>query len=352
MKVYDFIFITNIPAFYKVNLFNQLAQHCSLKVIFISRTSKIRDADFYNYSQNFDAEYICNEDFEDRNPLYTLIKIYKIIKKSQFNMLVFPGWEIKELFFISLLNERKKNAVVIESSINETVMHGYAWSLKKNYLKRMGTAFPSGKLQAAILDKIRYGGEVIITHGVGISNYTWLSEKKLPTTNNGSLLNYLYVGRLSSEKNLISVIKTFNQRKEKLTIVGTGPEEKELRHLAGNNIRFLGYINNKELERVYQAADVFILPSRSEPWGLVIDEALSFSLPIIASNKVGCIDDLVSHGNGLIFDIDKPHSVIECMDKMQKKYLYYAANAQKIDMGAIYQKQVASYLTLKADNEI
>jgi glycosyltransferase involved in cell wall biosynthesis len=53
----------------------------------------------------------------------------------------------------------------------------------------------------------------------------------------------------------------------------------------------------------YAAADLFVLPSRHEPWGLVVNEAMNFSLPIIASDRVGCGPDLVRPGvNGEVFD--------------------------------------------------
>ena len=351
MKKYDYIFITNVPAFYKVNLFNKLAKNCSLKVIFISRTSKMREKDFYDYTHHFESEYICEQDFESRNPLSTLIEVYKSISGVRFKTLVFPGWEIKELMLLSLIKKRKSNAVVIESSINETITHGYAWILKKIYLKKMGTAFPAGKLQKAILDKMNFTGNVIVTHGVGIPNYYKTVKNSVSAEGSNNQLNYLYVGRLSPEKNMLSLVKVFNERKEHLTIVGSGPEEEKLRQAAGTNIRFLGYIDNKKLEGVYQSADVFILPSKAEPWGLVIDEALSFGLPVIVSNKVGCIDDLVSSDNGLIFDLDEPQSLVKCMNKMSEQYSYFSGNTKKIDMHVIYQKQVDSYLTLKSHNE-
>ncbi|WP_162505356.1 hypothetical protein [Candidatus Arsenophonus triatominarum] len=107
MNIYDFIFITNIPAFYKVNLFNRLAKHCRIKVIFIAKKSKMRNNDFYNYHHEFAREYINTGNFEDRDKLKTLINVYKSIKNNRFTKLIYPGWEIKELLFLSLLIKKK-----------------------------------------------------------------------------------------------------------------------------------------------------------------------------------------------------------------------------------------------------
>ncbi|CNH13133.1 glycosyltransferase family 4 protein [Yersinia pekkanenii] len=344
MNTYDFVFITNVPAFYKVNLFNRLAKYCRVKVIFISNKSKIRNSDFYNYTHEFDSEYIHVGNFEDRNNLQTLIKIYNTLKNINFIKLVYPGWEIKELLLLSFLSNKKKNSVVIESSINETKTTGYAWLLKKLFLKRMSSAYPSGFLQKKILEKIKFHGQITLTHGVGIPNYIRRPFKGLHEKKDEGILTYLYVGRLSKEKNLSFLVDTFNKRLEKLIIVGSGPEAIELESKSKNNITFLGYVNNINLNEIYKSADVFILPSKSEPWGLVIEEALTFGLPIIVSNKVGCKDDLITNGNGLIFDVDDTDSFECCLNEMNTNYKKYFDQVNAIDMHSIYERQVKSYL--------
>lgn len=91
----------------------------------------------------------------------------------------------------------------------------------------------------------------------------------------------------------------------KLDIVGTGPYERELRQLAGTlglseRVRFLGYVPNEDLPKHYRRADIFVLPSSTESFGLVFAEAMSCGLPIAASN-VGGIPETVRDGiDGLL----------------------------------------------------
>jgi len=68
-------------------------------------------------------------------------------------------------------------------------------------------------------------------------------------------------------------------------------------------IHFVGFKNQTELPQYYAISDIFVLPSGlGETWGLVVNEAMCFSLPIIVSDIVGCGPDLVKHGeNGYIF---------------------------------------------------
>ncbi len=82
-----------------------------------------------------------------------------------------------------------------------------------------------------------------------------------------------------------------------LVMVGSGEMEQELRSLAKANglasVIFPGFVNQSELPRIYAAADVFVLPSEVEPWGLVVNEAMCAGLPIVTTGVVGCAADLV-----------------------------------------------------------
>ena len=68
------------------------------------------------------------------------------------------------------------------------------------------------------------------------------------------------------------------------------------------NVLFTGFVNQAELPRLYGACDVFVLPSHDESWGLAVNEAMCAGLPIVISEEVGCVPDLVIDGeNGFTF---------------------------------------------------
>jgi glycosyltransferase involved in cell wall biosynthesis len=83
-------------------------------------------------------------------------------------------------------------------------------------------------------------------------------------------------------------------------MAGTGELEHELRAYCRRheltNVTFTGFVNQSELPGLYAASDVFVLPSRDEPWGLAVNEAMCARLPIIVSREVGCAVDLVEDG--------------------------------------------------------
>ncbi|EOU2464257.1 glycosyltransferase [Vibrio navarrensis] len=339
---YDYIFITNVPAFYKSNLYNELAKKLKIKVIYISEKSIIRNNDFVSGIRNFEYEVITTKPYENRNKLSVFYKIIKVLLTHRYDRVVFPGWESKELIPLFFLSDRKKNSVIIESSIYDTKSSGLSWIIKKILISRVSLAFPSGILQLEILKKADYKGKYSITNGVGLlprSNIKYRTQK-------GDSIKYLYVGRLSHEKNVEFIIERFNSLERSLTIIGEGPQKEYLQKIANRNVIFLGYVNNQELLDLYSEYDVFVLPSRSEPWGLVIDEALSSGLPVIVSNKVGCSEDLVINPRlGLVFECDKPSSFIKAIYKLEDDYSSYKERVLKFNFKHHDEKQITAYLS-------
>lgn len=122
----------------------------------------------------------------------------------------------------------------------------------------------------------------------------------------------LYVGRLTEEKGLFILLEAFKEVKSSydnvtLLIVGDGKLRSALEKLTIkkeiDNVRFEGFIRNKELPCYYAISDIFVLPSRNEPWGVVVTEAMASGLPIILSDKVGCRGELLKAGeNGFCFE--------------------------------------------------
>lgn len=116
---------------------------------------------------------------------------------------------------------------------------------------------------------------------------------------------FLYTGKFEYRKNLQTLILAKHELKEMpctLILVGNGPDEEDLRNLSKDdkNIHFEGFVNQSKMPIIYRSADVFVLPSISETWGLGINEAMNCGLAIIASDKVGSAIDLIQN-NGFIF---------------------------------------------------
>ena len=124
----------------------------------------------------------------------------------------------------------------------------------------------------------------------------------------------LFVGKLIEKKRPMDLLRAFqgiNSTRKALVFVGDGALRETLeRHAKEKNIQdvyFVGFKNQTELGRYYMMADIFVLPSGpGETWGLVVNEAMCFGLPVIVSDVVGCGPDLVRQNeNGFVFTLGK-----------------------------------------------
>ena len=135
--------------------------------------------------------------------------------------------------------------------------------------------------------------------------------------------SFLYVGRFLPFKNLSRLLAAFAQYRAcggtwSLDLVGFGDEEPQLR-AAGTAIPgvvFRGHLQLDALARAYSRAGCLILPSVSEPWGLVVNEAMSCGTPVVVSRRCGCFPELVEEGgNG--FGID-PFDVEQIAETLRR----------------------------------
>ncbi|HYM15524.1 MAG TPA: glycosyltransferase family 4 protein [Dehalococcoidia bacterium] len=120
----------------------------------------------------------------------------------------------------------------------------------------------------------------------------------------------LFAGKLIEKKQPLLLIEAFARLRARqpawLLIVGDGPlrarAEALVRRLCVPGVRFPGFLNQSEMPAAYAAADVFVLPSKlHETWGLVVNEAMNFGLPVVVTDRVGCAEDLVRPGeNGFV----------------------------------------------------
>jgi len=134
----------------------------------------------------------------------------------------------------------------------------------------------------------------------------------------------LYCGRFSPEKASMELLQAYqmvSHQKKALVLVGDGVLRKQMQDFIDvqglKSVHFMGFQNRNDLLDFYALADMMVLPSNKETWGLVVNEALSYSLPIIASDQVGASVDLVIHDeNGYIFPAHDISALAEQISKL------------------------------------
>jgi glycosyltransferase involved in cell wall biosynthesis len=179
--------------------------------------------------------------------------------------------------------------------------------------------------------------------------------------------NYIYVGRIIEQKNVKLIIDSFISvstkfSNSKLIIVGDGELLPCLKKDYNNNekIIFTGPKFGNDLVEFYKIGHALVLPSLYEPWGLVVNEALSAGLPVIVSSEVGASHDLVLKANtGFILkNLNRKELSNRMIDLIENEELYsdfsnnafnYMKNNWNFDF---YRECLISFLKFKNEQEL
>ena len=130
----------------------------------------------------------------------------------------------------------------------------------------------------------------------------------------------IFLGRLVEEKGIIMLLNSWRETDIELRIYGGGSLEKTCKTAQRKNIKYCGEVPREEALQALKYAKFLIMPAQwHEPFGLVVIEALSLGIPVIAA-KMGAMPELIAHGyNGLIFEHDDISDFHQQIDQMKNR---------------------------------
>ena len=144
---------------------------------------------------------------------------------------------------------------------------------------------------------------------------------------------YVTLSRLSKTKNIDVLIKTANELKIKLKIVGVGRDEEYLRSLAGDSIEFLGRVSDEKFGSLYQGSKAFLFASVDEEFGIAPVEAMGYGVPVIAYASGGLKETVKDGYNGYLYNKLHKRYLIEKIKELEllsnEDYMNMAKNARK-----------------------
>lgn len=281
--------------------------------------------------------------------------LHKDFRNSDF--IIFNGFYNRELWFFILLNlfSRQKLQIGLESdTLLNIPKNPFKKALKKLVLSFLFSrefiyGFPGGFGSHTNLFK-HYGmrDDKIVTFPMIIDN------SKFQKKEHQSIFTFLFVGRFIELKNINLILNSFlklPQEKMQFKLIGEGElfDQLSVRYNKPN-ILFLGKQYGDDLINAYKSSDCLILASKSDQWGLVVNEAMSSGLPVISSKFVGANYDLIENKDtGLIFDPEKEGDLTKKMLEMYQDKLQYekfSHNAYKLMHSYwnydLYKKQLLS----------
>ncbi len=314
-----------------------MSKVCSLDVIYTNNERIKRNTDFY--STNFK-----NVTFFKRNQF--VLNFLRIINSNDNDRIILSGWDDIYYWISRLFLPKKKLRVVIESSVFEYNSNIFFDTLKRFFLNGIESAVVSGEPQEKLIRVLGFKGEIIKSYGVGILDFNY-PRPSIQVKNN--IKTFLFIGRISKIKGLDLLFDFFKNNPHLfLHLVGEFEDQDYKIKLQGvPNIIYLGYKKREELSSIFSNADVLILPSLIEPWGLVVEEAIFHGLPSLVSSKVGCSIDLIMKFKlGAVFD---PLNYLDFSSAMMEMtninhFNHYRGNINKFDFLAKESHYINSFL--------
>jgi len=247
--------------------------------------------------------------------------------------------------FMKICRKLRRRGVYVVSAMDNQ-WHGTAkqWLgvlSSRAYLKPcIDTFLVAGDRQAQFARRLGYPDVMYGYYAADISRFVPPAPGAL--TRNG----FLFVGRLVEQKGvdlLLAAYRAYRQRAAEpwtLTIAGRGPLEDLVRNVPG--VDYCGFVQPEELPALMHRATAFVLPSRFEPWGVVIHEAAASGLPIVCTTPCGASTYFVRDGvNGFTVpaNANSLATALERISKLEAPRLV-EMSARSVQLASLWDPQM------------
>jgi glycosyltransferase involved in cell wall biosynthesis len=332
---------------------------------------------------------LCDQLEDEVDPKEVYIKALRLFRAHHVDLAFLPSYSPARLLalFAAAKTLGIRTVMMNESHAGTDRARGWKKQLKRQIVKRFDAALVGGEPHKRHFSSLGIPEAKIFTGYDAIDNLYFVrraaevrAESNAYRSQYGLPQHYfLSMGRMVEKKNLFTLLEAYGQYvqaalREKredaavptppisLVFVGSGEDEERLestaqamglrtfnRRSAGptsmaegiglpghdqtldgdqGSVFFYGYRQIDENPIFYALSDVFILPSRQEEWGLVVNEAMACSLPVIVSSTAGCAEDLLPIGsptpdqsleersNGYVFDPSSPAALAEALTRV------------------------------------
>lgn len=302
--------LTEIPAPFRIPLFNALAgrEDVDLSVLFLSE----RDPKRLHYALHegelaYRRRVLSGWELVHGSRWIVFSRgVVAALRQHRPDLVVVGGWNQPAFWLAALYARATRTPLVawVESTARDERPGSGPLELAKRGLIRSCSGFlVPGVASRTYLRDLGVDDALIVTAPNAVDSDIFSTEVELarddPSLRERLGLEgcvVLYVGRLDPEKGVDVLLEAVRALPLTLAIIGAGSRDAELRRQAPPNVRFMGALPRERLTEWYAAADIFVLPSRSEQWGMVLNEAAEAGLPLVATEAAGAAHDLIEQG--------------------------------------------------------
>jgi glycosyltransferase involved in cell wall biosynthesis len=322
------LIVTEIPAPFRIPLFNALAAKPGIElcVCFLAEHDPRRSYRVYRDEFAFDEVVLPGWSARRRGRWVMLNRgVLRLLRRVRPDVIVVGGWNQPAFWQVLAASRvgRIPTLLWVESTSSDArVAGGGAAGLRRLALRFSSGFIVPGRASRAYLRQLATADERIVEAPNAVDLGIFAERVDAARADRVALRErlsldgcvFLYVGRLEPEKGLDVLISAMRDVPGQLVLIGSGSLEPELRTAARDAIRIVGQLPRDELVAWYAAADVLVLPSRSEPWGMVLNEGAAAGLPLVATEAVGAAHDLIEPGgNGFRVPVDDEAALAEAL---------------------------------------
>ena len=369
MCKYKILYIVSHPIQYQAPLLRLIAESNNIDITVAFYWNKKSDAHFdagfgkkiiWDIPLLSGYQYIYLSDSK-----YKLKKLWELISSKKYNIIWTHGYA--DLYTFSAIAFAKINRLKIFVRGESLYFLNEKPNLKKILFFKMLNKLVDRFLAIGENNKNFYIQNGIASHKIFLCNYAvdndffkkkyFEIKNKLAEYRNQLNLDVtrpiiLYASKFLNRKHAMDLLDAYillsehnTEPKPYLLLIGTGEAYDDVAKKAKNtkwdSIRFLGFKNQSELPVYFALADIFVLPSTRENWGLVVNEAMNAECAVIVSDQVGCAVDLIQNGeNGYIYPARDIHMLATHL-----KYLIF--HSEKCEKMKIKSAAIISHWGLK-----
>jgi len=312
------VILTEIISPYRIPLFNSLAEHMDvdLHVIFLAETDPdLRQWEVYKQEIRFSFQVLPS--WRKRIGKYNVLinfGVSRALNLSKPDVILCGGYNYIASWQALFWAKKRKVAFLLWSESNSEDLRGshlVIEFLKKQFLRRCNGFVVPGSSAHEYLEANYVKAENIFTAPNAVDNDLFASAAETARRNKTSLRRelalpdryFLFVGRLVREKGVSELLAAYANLEPRLreelglVFVGDGECRQMLEEsaisISPGTVKFVGFAQRKQLGAYYGLADMLILPTYTDTWGMVVNEAMACGLPVLVSRVAGCATDLV-----------------------------------------------------------
>ena len=357
------VLLTEIISPYRIPLFNALAKRSevALHVIFLSETDpSLRQWQVYKDEIRFSYEVLPS--VRKRMAGFNLLlnrRVARALDHASPEVILCGGYSYVASWRTMFWAKSHGVPLILWSESNAQDArrgHSLVEFLKRAFLKRCDRFVVPGRSARSYLSSHGVQDKVIYTAPNAVDIDLFAKAAELACNDALALRQrlqlpgryFLFVGRFVAEKGVFELLSAYAKLDERLraeiglVLVGDGAAKPTLQGLAANiasgHVIFPGFAQREQLPVYYALADMLILPTYTDTWGLVVNEGMACGLPVILSRAAGCAEDLVEENwNGVLIPPKNESALVAAMERLATQ------NDVRLQMAANSRQRIARY---------